>query len=60
MKTIKMVGTRRFEIELAQLSNSMYVVVYEVNGQTIASEPMQCFKTAASMFDIKLTELEGN
>ncbi len=60
MKTIKMIGTKNFCIELVQLGDSRYVVGYEANGIAKVSEPMKDYKTASYMFDVKLQDLEGN
>lgn len=60
MKTVKLLGTPRFEIEIAELSNGKYVVVYASLGEAHTSEQLDDYHTAAAVFDFHLSALEGN
>jgi len=62
MKTIKKITTRRYEIVLVQLESGAYRIAYEgtMTDEPNISEPIDDYKTASMLFDLKLQELEGH
>lgn len=59
-KTLKLVGTKNFTVELVELDSGMYCVRHEVDEKMHFSEKITDYNIASYMFDLKLQELEGN
>lgn len=59
---VKMIGTKRFEVELYLMPNNEYCIRYENKVLQFSdfSESIQDFKTASILFDLKIQDLEGN
>lgn len=59
--TIKLIGTKNFEVELYEMPSGLYCIRYENRrlGGSDYSENIQDFKTASYLFDVKVAELEG-
>ena len=62
MKTVKMIGTRLFEVVLIQQDSGIYIIQYHRKSDSgfDYSEDIQDFKTASFLFDLKVQEMEGN
>lgn len=60
--TVKMIGTKFFEVELFVMPDSSYCIRYHRNVMKSHdySENIPDFKTAAILFDLKVQEMEGN
>ncbi len=61
MKTIKLVDTFRYVVELEQTEEGTYVVNYgsKVVGLVNRSEVVKDYSIASFLFDLKVEELEG-
>lgn len=61
-KLIKMIGTKRYEVILRQDQDEMYFIEYENREENVVrkSELLTDFMLASYLFDVKVTELEGN
>ena len=61
-KVVKAHATNKFEVALCELPSGQYVVAYQTlaTEDTIFGEPVQDYKTADVLFEMKLSELEGH
>ena len=61
-KTIKSIGTNRFEIELVEVDSGKYCIKTHIYNEEKVdfSELINDYNNAAYLFDIKVRELEGN
>ena len=60
MRTVKMIATPKFSLELSQLSNGMYVISYEVDGMVMVGQQFLDYGIATAIFDARLQVLQGN
>ena len=59
--TVKMIGTRHYEIALIEIvNNGHYMVIYSRENENYCSDEIRDYGTASSLFDIKLAEIEGH
>lgn len=59
--TIKMIGTRRYEIALLEIvENGKYMVIYSKENENYCSDEILDYNMASSLFDIKLAEIDGH
>lgn len=59
--TVKMIGTRRYEIALIEIvENGHYMVIYSKENEDYCSDEMMDYGTASSLFDMKLAEIDGH
>lgn len=59
--TVKMIGTRRYEIALIEIVESgKYMVIYSKENDNYCSDEISDYSMASSLFDIKLAEIEGH
>lgn len=63
-KIVKMIGNKRFILELAQINGEYVIILEERKGDKVGiqqySEVIKDFNLASFLFDEKLIELEGN
>lgn len=59
-KTVKMLGTNRFVLELIESLSGSYYIVTEIDEKKIFSEPIKDLSVALYYFDMKMKELEGH
>lgn len=61
-KTIKMIQTPEYFIELTETPSSRYLINFEnkETGNVVQSESMRDFGIALRLFDLKLQELQGH
>lgn len=57
---IKAYANKNFELALVETKSGQYYIVYEMNDSVVQSEPINDYKTAAFLFDSKLSELQGH
>lgn len=60
MKTIKLIGTKNYEVSLIETDNGKYRVLNTTLGETRDSGDIVDYKLASALFDMKLQELDGN
>lgn len=59
-KTVKLIGTKRYEIELLETKYGWYYIKYEIRGNKVNFiSPLYDFNIASSIFNEKYDELEG-
>lgn len=58
-KKLKMIGTRRYEIELYEAVDGQYYIQYAVGSRATVSERIRDLNMALYLFDLKLSDLEG-
>lgn len=59
--TVKMIGTRRYEIALIEIvGNGKYMVIFSKENENYCSDEISDYNVASSLFDIKLAEIEGH
>lgn len=59
--TVKMIGTRRYEIALLEIvENGKYMVICSVENENYCSDEISDYNIASSLFDIKLAEVQGH
>lgn len=59
--TVKMIGTRRYEIALIEIvHNGKYIVIYSKENENYCSDEILDYGIASSLFDMKLAEIEGH
>lgn len=61
MKTIKLIDTFRYKVELARLQDDSYIINYrsKIVGLENKSETIKDYNIASFLFDLKVEELEG-
>ena len=59
MKTVKMIATVRYSVELLENTAGMYVIAYANLNVARTSEPIKDLNTALYLFQLKQDELEG-
>lgn len=62
LTTVKLIGTKFYEVELLVSPNDTYFIRYQNKRDLSSSESeyIHDFKTASILFDLKVIELEGN
>lgn len=59
--TVKMIGTRSYEIALIEIvENGKYMVIYSKANENYCSDEISDYGIASSLFDIKHAEIEGH